>query len=337
MRQEDAWRFAEKLRTLRESELLRDVSDKVLAFVLNQSSSATFGAGDLIFEQGAAADYFFIIHTGIVEISTAAPQGKRVVAYLGPGECVGELGLLTGRPRTATASIPEQAEIIIISQKVFEELLTNHPMFLRQLCNILAHRLDRIVMREPDPPKITQLQGNLRYFDLATMFQTLMDSKRTGRMVIEGTADGERLEAELHFMGGAIVAATLGRLRGEQAVYQLFQQPPDGAFHFAGSDGDFAPVANVVGSTMSLMLEAARLQDELKEHRQRLPDVGRVFRPKAEALEWKDEPTRKLAAELWTILQKKPVTLSWMLERAPYCNGFVYQVVRELLESGQIE
>ena len=61
-------------------------------------------AGTVLFEQGDAADYVYVVESGNVEILRARPGGgEKILAVIGPGAFFGELGPLLGLPRSATA------------------------------------------------------------------------------------------------------------------------------------------------------------------------------------------------------------------------------------------
>ena len=320
---------------LRESELFHDLSDDVLRAVLLQSSTKAYAAGDRVFDQGEPGDGLFVVKSGVVEILTASAEGPTVLAYLGRGECIGEVALLTGSPRTAAARVPERAELIHLSKEVFDDLIMNFPILLKGLCVILARRLEKTLARVPTPITSNQLQGQLRYFDLGLMLQTLVDSKQTGRLALDIRSAGNAVRAEIFFSEGAIAWAKMGRLYGVEAVYQLFQMSLDGSFNFAGSSNERPPHSNVSSSSISLLLESARLHDELGELVKRLPDPNRVFRHAVSQLQWTDLETVDLASEVWLRLEPG-ASLKSVLEAASFCAAKVYQVVWEMLQSKQI-
>jgi CRP-like cAMP-binding protein len=320
---------------LRESELFRGLSDDVLRAVLLQSTSKSYAAGELIFEQGEPGNHLLIVRAGVVEIAARTPDGPAVLAYLGTGECIGEVALLTGSARTAAARVPERAEIISISREVFDDLTTNFPAFLKQLCVILARRLESTIHKVPTSSAPKQLEGHLRYFDLALMMQTLIDSKQTGRMRLELAPTERGTGAELFFRGGAILWASMGRLLGAEVVFQLFQMKLDGTFRFSGLPEDVPAEPNVAASPAGLLLESARLQDELDRVRGKLSDPGIMLRRTAEAAASTDPELAAVLDEVWEHVGGGS-TLRHLLERSVYCDAKVYLAVSELLDSGRL-
>ncbi len=332
--------YMDKLNTLRLSELCRAANDTVLEEILNKSVFSSYGPGDVIYRQGGPAESFCIVHSGVVEIYNETATGGSVIAYLGPTECVGELALLIGDSRTATAQVPEQAEVIHISREVFEDLFMRFPVFLRQMCSILAQRLRRTTDLKSRPVEASRdsgLGGSLRVFDLSIVIQTLIDSRKTGRLVVDAEADGEGLQAEVFFDNGNIVWGKAGRIMGAEAVYQLFQIRLDGSFQFVGEPQDVVPDANISEAPMSVLLEAARLQDELKELKKRLPDTSIILRPVGRELQWTDYSTRPFAAPFWAAVCRRPESVDTLLRCAPYSHERVYRVALGLMETGQVE
>ena len=63
-----------------------------------------FAAGQALFVEGDSAERVFVIEAGWVLLSCAAPDGKEVVLGLrGPGDVIGDMSILDGEPRSATA------------------------------------------------------------------------------------------------------------------------------------------------------------------------------------------------------------------------------------------
>ena len=93
---------------LRDSELFENQSAEVTRAVLAQGQLLEFGPGAVVFRQGEEGDRLFVVKSGVLEVVATPTDGSEptVVAYLGTGEVIGELALLTGSPRSATRSLP---------------------------------------------------------------------------------------------------------------------------------------------------------------------------------------------------------------------------------------
>jgi CRP-like cAMP-binding protein len=323
---------------LRASDLFENQPEEVLKAVLVQGQLQEYGPGAVVFGQGDEGDRLYIIKSGALEV-LASPSDAAdpvPVAYLGPGEVLGELALLTGSPRSASARVPERAELFTVDKPVFLDLMKTLPAFARNLCLVLAKRLEATTLKVPRGSK--QLQGNLRYFDLATVIQTLIGSHQTGTLAVtqEGGQSKNKI-AEIFFFKGIIAKAKVRHLTGDDAVFQLFQSPLEGDFSFTGRQVEEEEVqADVTMPAISLLMESVRLQDELPLLKARVPDPDHVFRQKAAQLDWPDPETAELAAAVWSRL-KKGASINDLHRDIPRCSYALYATIASLLETGQVE
>lgn len=84
---------------------------------------------EVIIRQGDEADFFYVIDDGRVEV-TQEPAGggtSRVLREMGPGEVFGEIGLLTGVPRTATVTAATSIRLVALPKDAFLELVSAGP------------------------------------------------------------------------------------------------------------------------------------------------------------------------------------------------------------------
>lgn len=320
---------------LRHSELFENQPPEVVRAVLALGQLVSFGPGDVVFRQGDQGDRLFVVKSGILEVLALSSDGAEPVpvAYLGTGEVIGELALLTGSPRSASVRSPEQAEVFALEKAVFLDLMDQIPTFSRNLCLVLARRLEATTLNAPRAAG-KQLQGKLKYFDLATVIQTLIGSHQTGVLLV---MQDKHKVAEIFFFRGNIARAKYRQLVGDDAVYQLFQVSLDGEFSFTGREVEESEIhADISMPAISLLMESVRLQDELPVLRERLPDPARVFRQRAAHLAWEDGETIELAASVWSRL-KKGASLDDLQREVPRCSFAIYRTVATLLDAGLIE
>jgi CRP/FNR family transcriptional regulator, cyclic AMP receptor protein len=320
---------------LRDSELFENQPPEVIRAVLAQGQLLEFGPGDVVFRQGDQGDRLLVVKSGVLEVVAVPADGSdpTVVAYLGTGEVIGELALLTGSPRSATVRSPEHAEVFAVDKAVFFDLMDLLPAFSRNLCVVLAKRLETTTLKVPRASG-KQLQGNLKYFDLATVIQTLIGSHQTGVLVV--SQDKHKL-AEIFFFRGNIARARYRQLAGDDAVFQLFQSTVEGDFSFTGREVREEEVrSEITMPAISLLMESVRMQDELPMLQERLPDPRRAFRQKAPHLSWEEPDTLELAASVWSRL-KKGASLDDLQREVPRSSYAIYRTLVTLLDGGQIE
>lgn len=319
---------------LRESDLFENQPDEVLQAVLAQGHLEEHGPGAIVFQQGDRGNRLYIVQSGVLEILAKPVDAPEAipVAYLGKGEVLGELALLTGSPRSATVRSPEHASLFTLEQEVFKDLMGSLPAFAQNLCLVLAKRLEVTTLKIPRA-STKQLQGNLKYFDLATVIQTLIGSHQTGILAVQDSSN-EKI-AELVFFKGNIGRAKFRHLSGDDAVFQLFQSPLKGEFSFTGRDYREDEIqSNITMPAISLLMESVRLQDELPLLIERFSDRDRVFKQKAVQLQWEDQETVELAAAVWMKL-KKGASLTSLETEIPRCTYWIYKTVANLVDSDQ--
>lgn len=323
------------LQFLKQSELFKGLPDSLLEDVYRRGFIRRLGPGELLFREGEQGFSLFVIRGGVVEIQKAKPNDAppAVVAYLTTGECLGEMALITGRPRSASARVPQQAELLEIPPEAYEELILSNNFFLRRLCELLACRLESADTKLASSQAGKELRGSLQYFDVATVMQTLINSGQNGVMVIE-TPDKRR--AEVVFAAGKVLYAKIGVLEGEEAFYQIFQHDLTGEFIFRGEQVDSLTFeAPIEKSPMNLLLEAMRMKDELLVFTAEISDFAQVFRPARPTLDWDDEETLDSALLIWMKITEG-ANLAKILADVPRCTYNTLAIIRRMLDQGLI-
>ena len=89
--------------------------------------------GQVICNQGDAADSFYLVRLGFVKVSQRHPGGEIILAYLGRGSYFGEVALLTNTTRTATCTALDDAEVVRISGDEFRRMLDSFPDIRQKL------------------------------------------------------------------------------------------------------------------------------------------------------------------------------------------------------------
>ena len=89
---------------LRALPIFKDIDEDTLADLRDSVELVSKEPGEVIFEEGDAADSLYVIRIGMVKVTQRGPGGDRVLAYRARGEYVGEIGLLRDAPRSATCT-----------------------------------------------------------------------------------------------------------------------------------------------------------------------------------------------------------------------------------------
>ena len=101
-----------------------------------------FKAGTVVFQRGDPTDDVYLIVSGQLRISVGTQDGREVAfRIVGPGEMVGELGVLDGRPRSADLTALRDSVMLGLGRVALQNLLTSRPEMAGGVIRFLCRRL----------------------------------------------------------------------------------------------------------------------------------------------------------------------------------------------------
>jgi CRP/FNR family transcriptional regulator, cyclic AMP receptor protein len=104
-----------------------------------------FRRNEVIFHQGDPGDSLHIVGSGAVKIVLPSTEGEEaIIATLRPGDFFGELSLLDGAPRSATAAALEPSETLVLPRSTFLQLLDGDAALRNALLAGLTRELRRL-------------------------------------------------------------------------------------------------------------------------------------------------------------------------------------------------
>lgn len=108
----------------------------------------TFGAKEFIFREGDPSDNAYVLQSGRVEILKSADHGEIQLAVLEAGATFGEMGLLDGSPRSATArTLDDETVVDIIPYEEFHQLMGQCSDRIRPIIESVFDRLRATTQR----------------------------------------------------------------------------------------------------------------------------------------------------------------------------------------------
>ena len=176
--------------------LFGQVGDDILAGVSAQLHRKTFRKGTIIFHKDQAGDALYIVESGRVRIFLPTQGGEELtVDVAGPGDVFGELALLDGRPRSASAGTLEDTVTFTISRDEFQKYLERAPQLAAALVELLSSRLRHV----------TEYAESLAFLDVhGRLARTLLEmSERYGVHKDGIEIDFDLTQADLATMVGA--------------------------------------------------------------------------------------------------------------------------------------
>jgi len=101
-----------------------------------------FGVDDVIFEEGSTGRELFVVLDGEVEIAKISGAGKTSIVRLGKGEFFGEMAVIDGSARSATAiAAAPNTKVMRINHARFVYLVSQQPAFALMVMDALSKRL----------------------------------------------------------------------------------------------------------------------------------------------------------------------------------------------------
>src|SRR5262245_13144565 len=111
-----------------------------------------FAEGQVLFREGDPADCVFRLLSGAVDVLRELEGDPILLGTVGPGQFIGEMGVVENRPRSATVRAASEVEVEILTPTEFLDQIASSPRAARELIQRLSQRLreagDRIVSDE---------------------------------------------------------------------------------------------------------------------------------------------------------------------------------------------
>ena len=125
--------------TVKNSRLLQDLSDQDLDGLATYCEMRTMNEGTTVFIENMPGESLFLITQGSIRISKMFAEGdEKTLVALGPEDVFGEMAVIDGLPRSATARVAENAELISFKKKDLERLGSEDaPLALKVVSNIV--------------------------------------------------------------------------------------------------------------------------------------------------------------------------------------------------------
>lgn len=129
----------EAFATIKNSTILVNLSGAELAKLATFCEMREMAEGTTVFIENMPGESLFLIKKGTIRISKMFAEGdEKTLIVLGPEDVFGEMAVIDGLPRSATARVAEEAELISLSKKALEQLCKDDPsLALKLISNIV--------------------------------------------------------------------------------------------------------------------------------------------------------------------------------------------------------
>ena len=131
----------ERIDLLRRIEVIQCLNQEEQRQLASQMRKTSFAPGEVILRQGDPGDSAYLVQRGRVRILLSGDSGlSEQVACLAPGDFFGEMSLLTGEPRTATAVALDQVDCYQLAKPDLDAVFVGRPELAGEIAGVLANR-----------------------------------------------------------------------------------------------------------------------------------------------------------------------------------------------------
>ncbi len=114
-------------------------------------------AGEILFHEGDPGDNAYVVASGEIEILKLEDDREARLAMSGIGVVVGEMALLTGSERNATARAHSKARLIVIPRSVFDDVINSSATAMRAVFDVFLERSRELEVRVRRSERMAQL------------------------------------------------------------------------------------------------------------------------------------------------------------------------------------
>ena len=193
------------------TDLFKNLDPPVLDQLARSVTFRNYRRGHLIFAQGEPGDSLFVISEGLVKVFVTSEEGEdMVLVTLRAPETFGELALIDGGLRSASAEALEPTTTLTLSRGTLIELLQRHPTLAQALLSSLVGLVRRL----------TEQAADLVFLDLhgrvAKLLLTLAEER--------GRHEGQAVLLDLQVTQGDLAAMVGGSRQSVNHILHAFQR-----------------------------------------------------------------------------------------------------------------
>lgn len=197
---------------LRKTPLFANLTENEMRALAARVSKRHFKRGEQLFGEGDPCVGLFLVASGKIRIFKLSAAGReQVLAVEGPGSSFAELPVFDGGNYPAAASASEDAEVLFVSRKDFQNFCREHPEVALKVIAVVGSRLRRLVGIIEDLSFTTVRQ---RLIGLILRLAQASGSPTKEGVRVELTMSHQDLAAELGTVR-ELVSRNLSRLQAE--------------------------------------------------------------------------------------------------------------------------
>jgi CRP-like cAMP-binding protein len=188
------------------TELFAGLQGAELDRLAQRAATRPVRRGEVVFGQGDPGDALFVVVAGLVKVFVTSAEGEEMVLVtLGPNETFGELALVDGAPRSASAQAVEPTTLLVLGRTALLDVLREQP----RITEAMLHALGALVRR------LTDQAADLVFLDLHGRVAKLICALR------EQQGGGDTLD--LHFTQAELASMVGGSRQSVNQILRAFE------------------------------------------------------------------------------------------------------------------
>ena len=152
--------------------LFKHLDDEDLELLASHLHRESYPKGTILFNEGDIGDTMYLVESG--QLAVVGDDARETIAFMGPGNFVGDISLLLAQPRTATVQVTIDVNLWILHKKNFDTLIDTRPSIALEMMRELSRRLVTTNRRKRTviTRRITALAGGHKGVELSEAVQT---------------------------------------------------------------------------------------------------------------------------------------------------------------------
>jgi NTE family protein/lysophospholipid hydrolase len=227
--------FAEQLSS---TQLSGSLDLSIVQMIVMDAEQISLKAGEMLFQQGDASDAMYIVLYGRLQALLISEDGEeQMVGEIGPSGIIGEMQILSGKPRAASIRVIRDCALAKISKDAFETIARKHPKFLAVMGKIIEERIQRNQLFEMLPKlfgpldldAMREIQSRLEWFFLprGEMLMPQNGEVENFYILINGRLVGKATDARGHenTVGDLLPGESIGEtqiLTGDRSTVSIY-------------------------------------------------------------------------------------------------------------------
>jgi CRP/FNR family transcriptional regulator, cyclic AMP receptor protein len=136
---------------LSETSIFGHMDQASIESIAGEGHERAYARGSIIFNEGDVGDAFYVLMDGALKVFVTSVRGEEhVLATLHPPDALGEVALLDGSPRSASASALEPSRLLSFARSRILELAARNPQITEALLRSTGTLLRRVIQQSAD-------------------------------------------------------------------------------------------------------------------------------------------------------------------------------------------